>query len=103
MADRTALAAAKRPFDGWNIYKIASKGVWLGEVVGAPDEAAAMEKAGAEFKVPGKHLPERLLWSKPLRAACRRLIGWFNRGTISRGQSIGWFNRGTISYSKSRA
>jgi hypothetical protein len=27
----------------WNVYKIASKAVWLGEVE-APDEAAAMEK-----------------------------------------------------------
>jgi hypothetical protein len=39
----------------WNIYKIASKGVWLGEVE-APDEAAAMEKAAAEFKVPANRL-----------------------------------------------
>ena len=28
----------------WNVYKIASKAVWPGEVE-APDEAAAMEKA----------------------------------------------------------
>jgi hypothetical protein len=35
----------------WNVYKIASKAVWLGEVE-ATDEAAAMEKAAAEFKVP---------------------------------------------------
>ena len=35
----------------WNIYKIASKGVWLGTVE-APDEATAMEKAAAVYKVP---------------------------------------------------
>jgi hypothetical protein len=39
----------------WNVYKIASKAVWLG-AVGAPDEAAAMEKAAAEFKVPATKL-----------------------------------------------
>jgi hypothetical protein len=31
----------------WNVYKIASKAVWLGTV-----EAAAVEKAMAEFRVP---------------------------------------------------
>jgi hypothetical protein len=30
----------------WNLYKIASKAVWLGEIE-APDEQAAMEKAAA--------------------------------------------------------
>jgi hypothetical protein len=35
----------------WSVYKIASKAVWLGDVE-AQDEAAAMEKAAAEFKVP---------------------------------------------------
>jgi hypothetical protein len=39
----------------WNIYRIASKAVWPGEVE-APDEAAAMENAAAEFKVPAKRL-----------------------------------------------
>jgi hypothetical protein len=34
-----------------SIYKIA-RAVWLGNVA-APDEATAMEKAAAEFKVPG--------------------------------------------------
>jgi hypothetical protein len=33
----------------WNIYKFASKAVWLGTVE-APDEATAMEKAAAEFQ-----------------------------------------------------
>jgi hypothetical protein len=33
----------------WKVYKIASKAVWLGDVE-APDEAAAMDKAAAEFK-----------------------------------------------------
>jgi hypothetical protein len=39
----------------WNVYKIASKVVWLDEVE-APDEAAAMEKAAREFKVPANRL-----------------------------------------------
>jgi hypothetical protein len=39
----------------WNIYKIASKAVWLG-VVEAPDETAAMDKAAAEFEVPANRL-----------------------------------------------
>jgi hypothetical protein len=39
----------------WNVYKIASKAVWLGEVE-APDEAAAMQRAAAEFKVPANRL-----------------------------------------------
>jgi hypothetical protein len=39
----------------WNIYKIASKAVWLGEVE-APDEAAAVAKAAAQFKVPATRL-----------------------------------------------
>jgi hypothetical protein len=39
----------------WNVYKIAIKAVWHGEVE-APDEAAAMEKAAAEFKVPATRL-----------------------------------------------
>jgi hypothetical protein len=39
----------------WNIYKIASKAVWLGTVE-APDEATAMEKAAAKFKVPANRL-----------------------------------------------
>jgi hypothetical protein len=33
----------------WNIYKIASKAMWLGTVK-APDEATAIEKAAADFK-----------------------------------------------------
>jgi hypothetical protein len=37
----------------WNVYKLASKAVWLG-VIEAPDEEAAMEKGAAEFKVPAK-------------------------------------------------
>jgi hypothetical protein len=39
----------------WTIYKIASKAVWLGTVE-APDEAAAIEKGAAEFKVPANRL-----------------------------------------------
>jgi hypothetical protein len=34
----------------WNVYKIASKAVWLGEVE-APDEATAIEKGAVEFGV----------------------------------------------------
>jgi hypothetical protein len=39
----------------WKVYKIASKSVWLGDVE-APNEAAAMEKAAAEFRVPANRL-----------------------------------------------
>jgi hypothetical protein len=39
----------------WNVYKIASKAVGLGEVE-APDEATAMEKATAEFRVSANRL-----------------------------------------------
>jgi hypothetical protein len=39
----------------WNVYKIASKAVWLGAVE-ATDETAAMEKAAAEFNVPANRL-----------------------------------------------
>jgi hypothetical protein len=39
----------------WSIYKLAAKAVWLGAVE-APDEATAMEKAAAEFKVPDTRL-----------------------------------------------
>jgi hypothetical protein len=39
----------------WGIYKIAAKAVWLGNVE-APDEAAAIEKGAAEFKVPATRL-----------------------------------------------
>jgi hypothetical protein len=39
----------------WNIYKLAAKAVWLGGVE-APDEAAAIEKGAAEFKVAANRL-----------------------------------------------
>jgi hypothetical protein len=39
----------------WSIHKLAAKAVWLGEVE-APDEAAAIEKAAAEYKVPATRL-----------------------------------------------
>jgi hypothetical protein len=39
----------------WNVYKVASKAVWLVEVE-APDKTAAMEKAAAEFNVPATRL-----------------------------------------------
>ena len=39
----------------WNIYKFASKAVWLGTVE-APDESAAMEQAATVFKVPANRL-----------------------------------------------
>jgi hypothetical protein len=39
----------------WNVYKLASKAVWLGEVE-ATDEADAMEKGATEFKVPAMRL-----------------------------------------------
>ena len=39
----------------WNIYKLASKAVWLGTIE-AHDAAAAIEKAAAEYKVPASKL-----------------------------------------------
>jgi hypothetical protein len=44
-ADTGCMAKKPEPLKPtwWSVYKIASKGVWLGEVE-APDEAAAMEK-----------------------------------------------------------
>jgi hypothetical protein len=39
----------------WGIYKLAAKAQWLGNVE-APDETAAIEKGGAEFKVPKNRL-----------------------------------------------
>jgi len=35
----------------WTIYKLAAKPTWVGTVE-APDEATAIEKAAAEFRVP---------------------------------------------------
>jgi hypothetical protein len=40
----------------WGIFKIAAKAIWLGNLE-APDEATAIEKGSAEFKVP----PNRLM------------------------------------------
>jgi hypothetical protein len=39
----------------WSIHKIGSKAVWLGNIE-APDEAGAIEKGAAEFKVPANRL-----------------------------------------------
>ena len=39
----------------WTIYKIAAKQTWVGTVE-APDEATAIEKAAAEFRVPATRL-----------------------------------------------
>jgi hypothetical protein len=39
----------------WGIYKLASKAVWLGNVE-APDQASAIEKGAAEFKVGANRL-----------------------------------------------
>jgi hypothetical protein len=39
----------------WGIYKLAAKAVWLGNVE-APDEASAIEKGAAEFKVGANRL-----------------------------------------------
>ena len=51
--------------------QIASKAVWLGDDVEALDDAAAMEKAAAEFKVPinrrcGDDPPQGLQGTDPL-------------------------------------
>jgi hypothetical protein len=39
----------------WSIYKIAAKQTWVSEVE-AVDEAAAIEKAAAQYKVPATRL-----------------------------------------------
>jgi hypothetical protein len=39
----------------WKVYKIANKLVWLGDVE-APDQAAAVEKAAEEFRVPANRM-----------------------------------------------
>jgi hypothetical protein len=39
----------------WSIYKLAAKQTWVDEV-GAADEAAAIEKGAAEYKVPASKL-----------------------------------------------
>jgi hypothetical protein len=59
VVERTYLAAdtagiAKPPTEppkptSWDIYKAASKAIWVGSVE-APDKAAAIEKAAADFK-----------------------------------------------------
>jgi hypothetical protein len=41
--------------DAWDIYKIVSKAVWVGEVE-ASHGAAAIEKGTEEFKVPANRL-----------------------------------------------
>jgi hypothetical protein len=39
----------------WGVYRRAAKAVWLGNVE-APDEATAIDKGAAEFKVPANRL-----------------------------------------------
>jgi 1,2-phenylacetyl-CoA epoxidase PaaB subunit len=46
------------PLFRWEIFKIASKSVWVGSVE-APDEAAAIQKAADEFKIDGRRLYAR--------------------------------------------
>jgi len=43
------------PLSSFDIYKIASKAVWLGTVE-APDKSAAIEKAAREFKTDARRL-----------------------------------------------
>jgi hypothetical protein len=49
-----AAGMAKKPGaptpPSWDVYKVAKRAVWLGAVA-APEEAAAIEKGAAEFKV----------------------------------------------------
>jgi hypothetical protein len=69
---------------GWTIYQIASEGVWLGEVE-APDEAAAIEKAAAQFMMPVNRLiairaprpPD-----PPDAAPARRRPGWWAKRVL---------------------
>jgi hypothetical protein len=50
-----AMRQVSPPTTTWSVYKIASKLVWLGAVE-ASDEATAMEKAAAAYKVPANRL-----------------------------------------------
>jgi hypothetical protein len=54
-ADTAVMAKKSDPLKSWNIYKFASKAVWLGTVE-ASDEAAAIEKAMWEYTVPADKL-----------------------------------------------
>jgi hypothetical protein len=57
-ADTCGMAEKPEPppqLTAWSVYKIAKKAAWLG-IVEAPDEATAIEKAAAEFKVPTNRL-----------------------------------------------
>jgi hypothetical protein len=58
VADTCRMAKKPEPppeLTAWSVYKIAKKAAWLG-IVEASDEAAAIEKASAEFKVPASKL-----------------------------------------------
>ena len=63
MAKKTdASTGAQQPAPiRWEIFKIASKSVWLGSVE-APDEATAIEKAAEEFKTDARRLYARRRW-----------------------------------------
>jgi hypothetical protein len=53
-ADTAGMAEKPEPppeLTAGSVHKIAKKAAWLG-IVEAPDEATAIEKASAEFKVP---------------------------------------------------
>jgi hypothetical protein len=49
------MAKKPEPQKPIGIHKIAAKAVWLGNVE-APDEATAIERGTAEFKVPANRL-----------------------------------------------
>jgi hypothetical protein len=55
----------------WNIFKIAAKVVCLG-VIEAPDEAPAIEKGAAEFKVPANRRSWRYDDDPPQRRSHKR-------------------------------
>jgi len=50
-----AKAPEPPPLITWTIYKIAAKQSWVGTVE-ATDEASAIEKASAEFRLPATKL-----------------------------------------------
>ena len=60
----------------WKIYKIAAKAVWIGEVE-APNEAAAIEKAAAESRVPATKLMAIRRWPAA-KAKSRAMISRAN-------------------------
>jgi hypothetical protein len=55
MKPEASTSARPRQPITWTIYKIAAKQTWVGTVE-TPDEATAIEKAAAQFRIPATKL-----------------------------------------------